>query len=150
MTTTNQSESVPNVEWKTPEKQTTVAIVGSPLGQEVTTTMSDDSDQSFLQDVAEDIADEDEEVNPDKEDTIKGLLLGVGMATFFGGILGLLVNPSEPISGFVGGALLFGILSAVVVGAMVSEGGDFNLQQQQQSSSSSEPKVVCSCRVSST
>ena len=106
--------------------------------------MSSGSDGSFLQEVAENVADEDEEVNPDEMDEVKGVLLGAGIFTFFGGILGLLANLSEPISGFVAGVFLAGILSAVVVAAILSDGGGFNNQQQQQASSSSEAKVVCS------
>lgn len=139
----NQSESVPSVGWKTPEKQTTVAIAAFHLVQ-TGDPMSSGSDQSFLQEVAENVADEDEEVNPDEMEEVKGVLLGLGIFTFLGGVLGLLVNLSQPVSGFVAGIFLAGIVSAVVGAAILSDGGVFNNQQQQQAASSSEAKVVCS------
>ncbi|MFY4815845.1 zinc-ribbon domain-containing protein [Halorubrum sp. Atlit-26R] len=106
--------------------------------------MSSDSDKSVLEEAVNDVIDDDEDFDPDEVSELKGVLLGAGIAVIFGGILGALLNMSEPISGFVGGATLFAILGAIVVVAIASDGEIGNLQQQQQQlGDNSQPTVVC-------
>jgi len=104
--------------------------------------MSSSSDKSVLDEAVDDVTDED--FDPDEVSALKGILLGVGLAVLFGGILGIFMNPSDPVSGFFGGMALFAILGVILVVALVKEGEIGDFQQHQQSSSESKPKVICS------
>jgi len=104
--------------------------------------MSSGSDQSVLDEAVDDVTDGD--FDPDEASALKGVLLGTGLAVLFGGILGVIMNPSDPVSGFFGGMVLFAILGVILVVSLVKEGEIGDFQQQQQSPSKSKQKVVCS------
>lgn len=104
--------------------------------------MSSKPDKSLLEEMGKRLPSENEETSNEEE--AKGVLLGVGIAVLLGGVVGLFLNPSEPISSFFGGMFLMAIVGVFIIGALVSDTSDFNNQQQQQTGGNSKPKVVCS------
>jgi membrane protease subunit (stomatin/prohibitin family) len=76
---------------------------------------------------------------------IRGNLIGVGIAALIGGVFGVLNNPSEPLSGFVGGVIVFGMVVGFIAAGLIRQQrkSSRSQQQQQQVGGDSEPTRIC-------